>query len=118
GRANDLVEATKKMGVDVTVERISEDTHITYDLKGDKIGLLIGKRGRTLNALQYLTDLVWNRNGSKYYSVTVDAEGYRARRKETLEERAYRMKEKALRINATVALEPMPAYERKIIHSV
>jgi len=116
--ANYLVEVTKNMGVDVTVEVISEEKHITYDLKGDKIGLLIGKRGRTLNALQYLTNLVLNRNGSKYYSVTVDAEGYRARRKETLEELAYKMKDKALRINGKVALEPMPAYERKIIHSV
>src|SRR5699024_8742764 len=116
--ASYLVEVTKNMGVEVTVEVISEEKHITYDLLGVIIGLLIVKRGRTLNALQYLMNLVLNRNGSKYYSVTVDAEGYRARRKETLEELAYKMKDKALRINGKVALEPMPAYERKIIHSV
>src|SRR5699024_4005286 len=99
-------------------EEISEENHITYDLKGDKIGLLIGKRGRTLNALQYLTKHVLNKNGSNKYYVKVDAEEYRASRKETLKKLAYKMKDKASRINGKVALEPMPDYERKIIHSV
>lgn len=115
--ADYLIEVTKHMGVDVKVETTTEDKHITYELTGEKLGLLIGKRGKTLNALQYLANLVLNRTGNRYYSVTVDAEGYRARRRDTLEELAFKMMEKALRIKGKVALEPMPAYERKIIHS-
>src|SRR5699024_3690415 len=107
--ANYLIELTKNMGVDVSVDISVEDKRVTYQLNGEKIGILIGKRGKTLNALQYLTKLVLNKQGEKYYSVTVDAEGYRARRKDTLEDLAYKMREKALRIDSKVALEPMPA---------
>src|SRR5699024_11282996 len=70
-----------------------------------------------LNALQYLVHLAINKEGKQYYTVTVDAEGYRARRQETLETLADRMAQKAIQIKRKVALEPMPAYERKIIHS-
>lgn len=108
----------KNMNVDVNVTSTVEDNHVTFDLSGEKIALLIGKRGQTLNALQYLTHLVVNKEGNKYHTVTIDAEGYRGRRKETLEGLALRMADKAKRMNKKVALEPMPAYERKIIHSV
>src|SRR5699024_11558387 len=74
-------------------------------------------RGKTLNALQYLTQLVLNKDAESYQSVTVDAEGYRKRRKDTPVELSHKMRDKALRLNRKVALEPMPAYERKIIHS-
>jgi spoIIIJ-associated protein len=113
-----ILDVVKNMNVDVEVTTAVEDKHVTFDLTGEKIALLIGKRGQTLNALQYLTHLVVNKEGNKYYTVTIDAEGYRGRRKETLEGLALRMAEKAKRMNKKVALEPMPAYERKIIHSV
>ena len=115
--ADYLIEVTKNMGVDISVEVKVEGKQVVYELSGDKIGILIGKRGKTLNALQYLTKLVLNRNGEDYYSVIVDAEGYRERRKATLEDLAQKMKEKAIGIQGKVALEPMPAFERKIIHS-
>lgn len=112
-----LKNVSKNMGVDVEIETSIEDNHVTFQLSGEKIAILIGKRGKTLNSLQYLTQLVLNKHGRNFHSVTVDAEGYRERRKETLIELAHKMSEKAKRINRKVALEPMPAYERKIIHS-
>src|SRR5699024_4196271 len=105
------------MGVEVEVVNKVNQNHVTFELSGDNIALLIGKRGRTLNSLQYLTHLVMNKNGNANYNVTVDAEGYRARRHETLIDLANKMSDKAVRINRKVALEPMPAFERKIIHS-
>ena len=112
-----LVDVAHNMGVEVDVNYELDGNHVTYHLTGEKIAILIGKRGKTLNSLQYLTQLVLNKNGGQYLSVTVDAEGYRKRRQETLIELAHKMAEKSRRINRKVALEPMPAYERKIIHS-
>lgn len=112
-----LTDVAKNMGAEVDVEVMEENNHITFTLTGDKLGILIGKRGRTLNSLQYLTQLVINKEGRKFQSVTVDAEGYRERRRETLYDLAHKMAEKALHIDKKVSLEPMPAYERKIIHS-
>lgn len=112
-----LKNVSKNMGVDVEVTTTIVDNHVTFQLSGEKIAILIGKRGKTLNALQYLTQLIINKNGRNFHSVTVDAEGYRERRKETLIELAHRMSDKAKRIKRKVTLEPMPAYERKIIHS-
>lgn len=112
-----LTNVAINMGVDVTIDIEQVDKHVTFNLSGEKIAILIGKRGRTLNSLQYLTQLVLNKNGTKYHSVTIDAEGYRKRREETLVELAHKMADKAKRLNRKVALEPMPAYERKIIHS-
>jgi len=103
--------------IDLTVTENEKDNHVTFDMSGEKIAILIGKRGQTLNALQYLVHLAINKEGKQYYTVTVDAEGYRARRQETLEALADRMAQKAILIKRKVALEPMPAYERKIIHS-
>ncbi|SET75004.1 spoIIIJ-associated protein [Oceanobacillus limi] len=113
-----LKNVVKNMGVEANIRSSIEDNHVTIELSGEKIALLIGKRGQTLNALQYLVHLVLNKEGNHYYTVTLDAEGYRDRRKATLETLAERMAEKAKRINKKVALEPMPAYERKIIHSM
>lgn len=113
-----ILDVTRNMEVNVTLETIVKDNHVTFELSGDKIALLIGKRGQTLNALQYLVQLVINKDSKQFYRVTVDAEGYRERRKETLEALALKMADKAKRLNKKVALEPMPPYERKIIHSV
>ncbi|GGA70396.1 RNA-binding cell elongation regulator Jag/EloR [Ornithinibacillus halotolerans] len=113
-----ILNVIKNMNIEVDIKTTVKDNHVTYELSGDKIALLIGKRGQTLNALQYLIHLVVNKEGNKYFTVTLDAEGYRERRRETLETLALRMADKAKRFNKKVALEPMPAYERKIIHSV
>ncbi|MEI3610048.1 RNA-binding cell elongation regulator Jag/EloR [Pseudogracilibacillus sp. SO10305] len=114
---NYLISIAKNMDVDIDV--IVEETEkvVTFTLEGDKLGLLIGKRGRTLNSLQYLTQLVLNKDGHKFQSVIVDAEGYRKRREETLMDLANKMAEKSIQLNKKISLEPMPAYERKIIHS-
>lgn len=109
---------TKEMNVLVDLKTTVNDNHVTFEVSGEKIALLIGKRGQTLNALQYIVQLVLNKDSDHFYHVTLDAEGYRQRRKETLESLANRMASKAKRINRKVALEPMPAFERKIIHSV
>jgi len=113
-----ILDVTRNMEVNVTLKTTVEDNHVLFELSGDKIALLIGKRGQTLNALQYLVQLVINKDSKQFYRVTVDAEGYRGRRKETLEALALKMADKAKRLNKKVALEPMPPYERKIIHSV
>ncbi|AXI11047.1 protein jag [Oceanobacillus zhaokaii] len=112
-----IKEVINNMNINVDVTTNVKGKHITFDLSGENIALLIGKRGQTLNALQYLVHLVLNKDKKAYYTVTLDAEGYRGRREETLETLALRMAEKALRLNKKVALEPMPSYERKIIHS-
>lgn len=114
---NFLQDVTNNMNVSTEVTTSVEGNHLTFELSGEKIALLIGKRGQTLNAIQYLVHLVVNKDTNEYYTVTVDAEGYRGRRKETLESLAEKMADKATRLNKKVALEPMPAFERKIIHS-
>jgi len=86
-------------------------------LTGEKIALLIGKRGQTLNSLQYLTQLVLNRYSNQYLTVILDAEDYRNRRNETLIQLAHRLAQKAVKTGKDVALEPMPSYERKVIHT-
>lgn len=112
-----LKEMTANMGVDVTVETTVKKNNVTYYLRGEKIAILIGKRGKTLNAIQYLVQLALNRNSDRFYSVVVDAEGYREKRRKTLQSLARKMVDRAKKIDRKVALEPMPAFERKIIHS-
>ncbi|WP_368653497.1 RNA-binding cell elongation regulator Jag/EloR [Ornithinibacillus sp. 4-3] len=113
-----IKEVTKNMGVDIELTTTVKDKHVSFEMNGEKIALLIGKRGQTLNALQYLVQLVINKDSQQFYRVTLDAEGYRKRREETLEVLAEKLAAKALRIKKKVSLEPMPAYERKIIHTV
>lgn len=123
--AKDPVQETEKfikevinyMNVEVDIKTKVKDNHVTYEMEGENIAIIIGKRGQTLNALQYLAHLAINKEKDKYFVVTLDAEGYRGRRKETLEALAHKMADKAKRLNKKVALEPMPAFERKIIHS-
>lgn len=112
-----LKNVSEKMGVSVHVDVSREGKNVTFQLSGEKIALLIGKRGQTLNSLQYLTQLVTNRFSRQYLNVTVDAEGYRTRRNATLIQLAERMADQAVRTGKEVALEPMPSYERKIIHT-
>lgn len=112
-----LKNISEKMNVhsEITVKR--EGKVVTFHLSGEKIALLIGKRGQTLNSLQYLTQLVANRHSKQYITIVVDAEGYRQRRKDTLIQLAERMADKAHKSGKEVSLEPMPSYERKIIHT-
>lgn len=112
-----LVDVSEKMGVKVEIEVLREGKQVQFILSGEKIALLIGKRGQTLNSLQYLTQLVINRYSEQYLNVLLDAENYRARRNETLVQLAERLAHKAVRTGQKVALEPMPSYERKVIHT-
>ncbi|WP_130838461.1 RNA-binding cell elongation regulator Jag/EloR [Lachnoclostridium sp. Marseille-P6806] len=90
---------------------------LNLDLSGDEMGVLIGKRGQTLDSLQYLVSLIVNRDTEQYIHVKADTENYRARRKETLENLARNIAYKVKRTRRPVALEPMNPYERRIIHS-
>lgn len=112
-----LKDVSGKMGVTVEVEISRSGKQVEFELSGDKIALLIGKRGQTLNSLQYLTQLVINRYSNQYLTVILDAEDYRRRRSDTLVHLAERLAQKAIKTGHKVALEPMPSYERKVIHT-
>ena len=105
------------MEVEVLVN-VNENNHqIDVELKGDEMGVLIGKRGQTLDSLQYLTSLAINKNSENYYKVKVDTEDYRKRRRETLENLARNIAYKVKKTRRPVDLEPMNPFERRIIHS-
>ncbi|WP_342433754.1 RNA-binding cell elongation regulator Jag/EloR [Neobacillus sp. FSL H8-0543] len=112
-----LIQVTEKMGAPVEIEIKRDGKQVLFVMTGEKIALLIGKRGQTLNSLQYLTQLVLNRFSNQYLTVILDAEDYRNRRNETLIQLAHRLAQKALKSGKDVALEPMPSYERKVIHT-
>lgn len=95
-----------------------EEKTMNINLIGDDMGILIGKRGQTLDSLQYLVSLVANKDSDTYIKVKLDTENYRERRKETLENLAKNIANKVRRTRHSVALEPMNPYERRIIHSV
>lgn len=105
------------MGASINIEAIQEGKQVSFLLSGEKIALLIGKRGQTLNSLQYLTQLVINRHSDQYLTVLLDAEDYRTRRNETLVQLAERLAQKAIKTGRDVVLEPMPSFERKVIHT-
>lgn len=113
----DKVFAAMEMKVQVTVTANSQEGEITVDLEGDDMGVLIGKRGQTLDSLQYLTSLVANKKSEEYIRVKVDTENYRERRKATLENLARNISHKVKRTRKPVSLEPMNPYERRVIHS-
>ena len=94
-----------------------ENATMDIDLSGDEMGVLIGKRGATLDSLQYLVSLVANKESDNYIRVKVDTENYRQRRKDTLENLAKNISYKVKRTKRSVSLEPMNPYERRIIHS-
>ncbi|MDX8363266.1 MULTISPECIES: RNA-binding cell elongation regulator Jag/EloR [Bacillaceae] len=112
-----LQQVTENMGVHVKIEVKQDGKYVNFQLSGEKIAILIGKRGQTLNSLQYLTQLVANRYADHYLNIIVDAENYRERRKETLYQLAQRLAEKSLRTGKDISLESMPSYERKVIHT-
>ena len=106
-----------KMEVEILVAVNEEEHIIEVELKGDDMGILIGKRGQTLDSLQYLTNLAINKHSDEYYKVKIDTEDYRKRRKETLENLAKNIAYKVKRTKRPVSLEPMNPVERRIIHS-
>ena len=106
-----------EMEVEIIVKVDEFDKLIDIELKGDDMGILIGKRGQTLDSLQYLTNLAVNKNSENYYKVKVDTEDYRKRRKETLENLAKNIAYKVKRTKRAVELEPMNPFERRVIHS-
>lgn len=103
--------------VKINIEVDEENGLVNIDLLGDEMGVLIGKRGQTLDSLQYLVSLVVNKDSEKYLRVKLDTENYRERRKATLENLAKNIAFKVKRTKKPVALEPMNPYERRIIHS-
>lgn len=103
--------------VNITTEENKEEHTMDIDLSGDDMGVLIGKRGQTLDSLQYLVSLVINKGEEEYIRVKVDTENYRQRRKDTLENLAKNISFKVRRTGRPVTLEPMNPYERRVIHS-
>ena len=113
-----LNNVLKAMGMDVTLTSvIDEEGALNIEMNGDNMGILIGKRGQTLDSLQYLTNRVANKMQSGYVRVKLDTEDYRRRRKETLENLAKNIAHKVRKTRRAVSLEPMNPYERRIIHS-
>lgn len=105
------------MQISVTVTFDDKNECVNVDLSGENMGVLIGKRGQTLDSIQYLTSLVVNKGKEKYVRIKMDTENYRNRRKETLESLAKNIAYKVKRSRRPVSLEPMNPYERRIIHS-
>lgn len=113
---SDVFQAMK-IEADINSVYNTVDGSLTIDFSGDDMGILIGKRGQTLDSLQYLTGLVINKGKNSYVKVKLDTENYRARRKETLENLARGIASKVRKTRKAVVLEPMNPYERRIIHS-
>ena len=101
----------------VSIQFNEEDNVMNIDLSGPDMGILIGKRGQTLDALQYLISLFVNKEGDAYIRVKLDTENYRERRKVTLEKLAKKIAYTVKRTKKPVSLEPMNPYERRVIHS-
>ena len=113
----DQVFKAMDMEVEILIKKDEENHFIDVELKGADMGILIGKRGQTLDSLQYLTNLAVNKHSDHYYKVKIDTEDYRNRRKETLENLAKNIAYKVKRTKRAVSLEPMNPFERRVIHS-
>lgn len=114
---NFLENVLSKMNVEVEIEKSEDEESIMLKITGKDSGIIIGRRGETLDALQYLTSLVVNRQSDDYKRVIIDIENYRQKREETLVKLAERLAERVARYRKSVTLEPMNPYERRIIHS-
>ncbi len=114
---NFLCDVLSAMGIDVNVQAELDGDVVKINLDGENMGIVIGKRGDTLDSLQYLTSLVVNRNSEDYIKISIDTENYREKRSEALEALAERLAAKVARTGRKFALEPMNPYERRIIHS-
>jgi spoIIIJ-associated protein len=112
-----LAKIFEAMNVNADMEVVENGQELTINLSGNGLGVLIGRRGETLNALQYLINLCVNKNQLQKSKIILDVEGYRKRRVETLEKLALRLAEKAKRRGKNIVLEPMNPQERRIIHT-
>lgn len=112
-----LKEVTSEMGLKLEISAKEGEEVLYVDIQGKDSGTIIGKRGQTLDAIQYLTSLVVNKDKEKYTRVVVDAENYRSKREKTLEALAQRLATKVVKTRKSVKLEPMNPYERKVIHA-
>ena len=118
--AKDFIkEVCNAMNIAVVVDiKLNEEERVMdINLSGDEMGVLIGKRGQTIDSLQYLVSLVVNKESEEYYRIKLDTENYRERRKQTLENLAKNIAYKVKRTKRSVSLEPMNPYERRVIHS-
>lgn len=111
------VFSAMNMEVTIDIKKAEDDKVYEVELSGKEIGLLIGKRGQTLDSLQYLTNLAVNKHSDGYIKVKLDTEDYRQRRKDTLENLAKNIAYKVKRTKRPVSLEPMNPFERRVIHS-
>ncbi|MGE5590275.1 MAG: RNA-binding cell elongation regulator Jag/EloR [Bacillota bacterium] len=111
-----LQDVSRTIGLDVEITTRRDEDYIFLDVKGDELGILIGRRGQTLDALQYLTNVAASRASSEKQRIVVDVEGYRRRREETLQRLAERLADKVRRSGQSMELEPMSAHERRVIH--
>lgn len=107
--------STMEIDAKVDVEKFRD--HVRFELVGDDLGIVIGRRGQTLDALQLLVNTVGNRYSDSYLRIILDAENYRDKRKQTLAQLAERLAQKTLKTGEAIKLEPMPSHERKVIHS-
>lgn len=111
-----LQQVFKAMDLEVKIEKMTHEDHVTLNLRGDDLGILIGKHGQTLDALQYLTSLAAHRDAEERVRIVLDVEDYRKRREETLARLAMRIADRVKMRGEKVVLEPMSPHERKVIH--
>ncbi|MBB6678242.1 RNA-binding cell elongation regulator Jag/EloR [Cohnella lubricantis] len=114
---NFLREVTEAMGLQVQIDRKSDREQLLLHMTGGDLGILIGRRGQTLDSLQYLVNIVANRHSDRHLRIVLDAEQFRERRRQTLESLSDRMAGRVVRTRKEVVLEPMSSQERKIIHA-
>lgn len=112
-----IMGVCERMGVNVTVEESENEDGCKLTLRSDTMGTLIGYRGDTLDSLQYLTNLVVNRNAQEYKHIILDSENYRSKRQHTLERLANKYANRARTTGRTISLEPMKPYERRVLHA-
>ncbi len=105
------------MRLDLKLERQDSPDGVVLNMTGDELGILIGRRGQTLDALQFLTNIVANRYSTQHLRIILDAENFRERRKETLQNLSRRLADRVVRTKSEIVLEPMSPQERKVIHS-
>lgn len=112
-----LTSVLVKMGIEAKLNVKLKQNSLYIDMSGKEMALLIGRRGQTLDSLQYLVSLVVNKDREEYLRVILDTENYRQKRKDTLEKLAFKLANRAKKIRKDITLEPMNPYERRIIHS-
>ncbi|EUJ25982.1 putative Jag protein [Listeria floridensis FSL S10-1187] len=113
-----IQDIAEKMGAKISIEVKEEGKDTFIQISGENLGVLIGKHGQTLNSLQYLTQLIANKRTEQFRNIFINVGDYRERRYETLSGLAEKMAGKALKTRSAVHLEPMPSFERKIIHAI